>query len=207
LAGLNFGEQVSGDYATLFWVNQQTRDGGCALLRVDALLFISITNLQKDKTMIASYKVEEGETKLIKLDMKLGKLFIVPSFGTDIRQRGIQFSTESGAMGGIMNARIFDADKSRAVEAETELLDEQLGEKYISYKDTIRGWGIFQYPDSKLIVPGNSEVLTITDQIGRTFKYTIPLNVTDSKEELPRVITPGAITDLTACEINFSGGS
>jgi hypothetical protein len=188
--------------ATHYWVMQQTSNGGCALLPVNAAFFIRITNLQKRETMITSYKVEIPSQKLelIKLDMHISQLFALPVHGKSLRKGGIQWSTEPGAIGGIKDIPIRDADPSRAAPITAEILDDELGEKYLSPDRTVRGWAFFQYPPSKMVIPTDN-LISIRDQIGNTFKYSIPEKAASSNEELPRDTTTGRPIDLSKCAV------
>jgi hypothetical protein len=200
---------IGGDHPTRFWVVQGTRDGGCVLSPVDMLLFLSITNLQPKDVLISTYDVRMGKVDLPRLNMLVGNLVFLPDRGT-LPRTGVTIDWIPGGEGHMSVQAVRDADPSHGAQVTgAEILDTELGGKYIEPNKTVRGWAFFQYPKQGYYAPVGDFVITVSDQVGNKFQYTIPHRVPEGNSNgdvLPRTTTIGKIIDFSGCSLERQGG-
>jgi hypothetical protein len=193
-----------GDLPTRFWVLEGTSNGGCTLTPVDILLFLSITNLQSNDVIISAYNVELNNREYERFNMLTGKLFFVPARG-QVPRVGATMNWQSGPVGSLSALPLKDADPSHAAPIlGADILDLQLGGKYLGSKKTARGWALFQNPNQSVQLPIGNFLVKVGDQMGNTYQYKIPAKnpkANPNGDVLPRMTTIGPITDLSKCSL------
>jgi hypothetical protein len=190
-----------GEYGTSEWAGGLA-PGGCSLKSVQAELFLRITNLQKERTLITAYTVEAMGVPLTRIKMNLYKPFLILERGalkpSNQISLPIQMPVPQGGIGSLVTFKLKDAYPAEAKPVLAEFLDPQLAGHYLEHKQMVRGWAYFQYPN-QAIFPAKL-VLNISDETGHTFSYPIPDTGSDENADaMSRTITLGPTVDLSAC--------
>jgi hypothetical protein len=194
-----------GRYGTSFWAGSLA-PGGCALKSVQAALFIRITNLQKERTLITAYTVKATGVPLTRIKMNLYKPFVILAKGVlkpsnQPSAAAVQIPVPQGGIGSWVGFKLEDAYPAEARPIEAEFLDPQIAERYLEHKQMVRGWAYFEYPNQG-IMPVQL-VLTINDETGHTFSYSIPDSGSDQNADaMSRRLAFGPTVDLSACSID-----
>jgi hypothetical protein len=189
-----------GNTPTSFRIFQGNRLGGCNLVPVDLLLFLRITNLQDTDAMISAYSVEIGGWEYQRISMVVAGLYWLPDRG-GIPKVGQIINWVPGGEGHISVQETKDADASHAASVNSQILDWELGGKYLGPKKVARGWAFFDYPKGQTLSISDVQI-KITDQTGKTFSYKVPhrkLGGNMNGDVLPRLTTVGPIVDLSRC--------
>ena len=194
-----------GNTPTRFRVFQANSDGSCNLLPVDLVLFIRITNLQDTDAMISAYNVELGGKEYQRIGMLMGALEWVPDKGT-IPKVGTTIGWGQGTgVGHLSVQEVSKADPSLAASVtNAQILDRELGGKYLGPRQFARGWAFFEYAKGWTMLPLSDIKIKVTDQSGTTFSYKIPHKNPEGNangDVLPRITTIGPITDLSRCSL------
>jgi hypothetical protein len=193
-----------GKYGTSFWAGSLA-PGGCTLKSVQAALFIRITNLQKERTLITAYTVKAMGVPLTRIKMNLYKPFVILGKGVlkASNQPGataVQTPVPEGGIGSWVSFKLEDAYPAEARPIEAEFLDSQIAGHYLEHKQMVQGWAYFQYPKQALI-PAQL-LLTISDETGHSFPYPIAKTESDQNADtMSWTISFGPTVDLSACSV------
>jgi hypothetical protein len=102
------------------------------------------------------------------------------------------------AGGGLFEVPFKDPDFSAAAMIQAQLLDRQIGERYIEPGATVRGWAFFEY--NSLASMPLSLTMKINDDLGHTLSYRIPDEPGNpSGDTLQRTFSFGPAADLSSC--------
>ncbi len=184
---------------TGFWVKQ---DGiGCSLYPASDVLFLSITNLQSERTLLSGYTVSVSGAALKRLDMRHSDLLFMGDIGT-MDHAACTNKLDFGSPVGIGSLVHFDPNKPdvrHACSVDAKFLDTEISQNYIAPKQTVRGWVFL----SRLpgIVPIEFD-LTIKDATGKEFPYHVEANKGDPNADiLPRTMEGKGVVDVSDCNL------
>lgn len=192
-----------GGLGTSFWAGSLA-PGGCALKSVQAALFIRITNLQKERTLITAYSLEAMGIPLTRLKMNLYRPFVILGKGVlrPSNQPGaaaVQIPVPQGGIGSLVTFKLDDAYPAEARPIHSDFLDPQIAGHYLEHKQMVRGWSYFQYPSQGAVFPARL-TLKISDETGQSFSYSIPDKGSDQNTDaMSRTMSFGPTVDLSAC--------
>jgi hypothetical protein len=182
-------------HITGFWVKQ-----GPNVYASNLVIFLRITNAQKNRTMISRYSVDEydhpaHQCKIEMLETITGRVFYIPPKGSPPTAVGrtLQFpANNTGTY--LLNFKPEDSDMAHAVPLNLNNMDALLSSKYIEPLEPIRGWSFFQ---CQCFFP-TVIVIHLTDILGHEFSYKVEhSNKMETGDTMMRLMTLESPVDLS----------